>query len=308
MFTIDDAEPQHREVWRDMLHRDLLRALAALAELGAVELSVGTPDPLFTMDLGEDAEPDAPSMPIPDDARARLQEALAPGAEPVDLASLTALGHYAVRRRLVDVGRYAPVVGELTDAPPAQLLGTVAEHYTPETGNDEIVRWIAARGGDNDAMPELLDAVKRCPFRTRAAAMLSVLAATRTDPTGWLRDLRTDPRLGSLALNQLVRGNEIELDGLDESEGLRGMAEQFIQVLETGGVQALEQTLGSMPDGEREDIVNAVLRSGHPDITALDEIRELTAPQQHSATVHPLVGLHGRRPTPRRGKPRGRKR
>lgn len=307
-YTIDDAEPRQREAWRDMLHRDLLRALAALAELGAVELSVGNPDPVFSMDLDDDPEPDAPSMPVPDEARKRLRDALAPGADPVDLARLTPLGHHAVHRRLLDSGRYAPIVGELTGAGPAELLGTVAEHYTSTTGNGEITRWVAARGGENDAMPQLLDAVRRCPFRARAAAMFDVLTATRADRVGWLRALRTDGQLGPLVVNQLVRDGEIEVDELGESEGLRGIAEQFIQLLETGGQQAVEQVLGSMPAPEREDIRNAVLRSAHPDTTALDELCELAAPPQRPANVHPLAGPHRRRPASRPRKSRGRKR
>jgi hypothetical protein len=59
-------------------------------------------------------------------------------AKPGRQVSLTPLGTRAMRQRMLAEGREAGLVGELADASPAELLGTVAEHYTPETGVEEI--------------------------------------------------------------------------------------------------------------------------------------------------------------------------
>ena len=63
-------------------------------------------------------------------------------------------------------------MGELADASPAELLGTVAEHYTPETGMEEIAIWRAAHGGWLDP---LVQAIRDCPFVSRRVAMLQTL-------------------------------------------------------------------------------------------------------------------------------------
>lgn len=295
-FTIDEAPTHQREIWRMTLHYDLLRVLRALDRLGALELTSGTADPAFCLDLGEDddsgEDQQVPTVPLPEEARARLRAALAPDAGPVDLARLTTLGTRAVRSRLLAAGRYAPLVGELRDAGPAQLLGTLAEHYTSETAVEELAGWLAARGGQTQAMPRLLEAIRQCPLRTRAAAMLDVLAMHRPDRNEWLHTLRDDAGIGPLAVNSLVNEGACEPDALTAQEQQLGMAEQFIHLLEAGGRESVRQTLETMPnDGQRNAILSAVLDSGHPDTTGLAELRELAGPSSQDTTVHSLVGL-----------------
>ncbi|MEU4403628.1 hypothetical protein AB0F88_03820 [Streptosporangium sp. NPDC023963] len=145
-----------------------------LSSLGAVEPSHGVADELYSSDLrpgvvdgiGELTEDD---LPLPPEARARLLPRL---AEPGPLVRLTPLGTRAVRERLLADGRDAPLLGELADAPAGELLGVLAQHYTQETAAAELDGWLAAHGGD---VEPLLDAVRACPFRTRASAMLSTL-------------------------------------------------------------------------------------------------------------------------------------
>lgn len=128
---------------------DLRRLLGVLAEFGAVELTVGRPDPVYRVDLGPDRQwqPDDDSESLPPDIQDRLWAALGPDAEPVELISLTAPATRAVRARLLREGRYAPLVGELFEAEPAALLGMVAEPYSQETGAAEIAGWLDAHGG-----------------------------------------------------------------------------------------------------------------------------------------------------------------
>src|SRR5260370_22562009 len=77
-----------------------------------------------------------------------------------------------MRQRMVAEGREAGLVGELANASPAELLGTVAEHYTPETAAEEIGIWRAAHGGSLDP---LVQAIRDCPFLSRRVALLKTL-------------------------------------------------------------------------------------------------------------------------------------
>ncbi|MFE9062633.1 hypothetical protein [Streptomyces violaceusniger] len=73
----------------------------------------------------------APSAPDPE-AAARARELRAELASaPVELIRLTDLGTRCVRQRLIAQGRSAPLVGELTHAPAAGLLGVLAQEYDP---------------------------------------------------------------------------------------------------------------------------------------------------------------------------------
>jgi hypothetical protein len=54
-------------------------------------------------------------------------------AEPGRVVSLTPLGTRAMRQRMLAEGREAGLVGELVNASAAEVLGAVAEHYTPGT-------------------------------------------------------------------------------------------------------------------------------------------------------------------------------
>lgn len=305
-FYLDGLDPVAATRWRDGLGVDLRRLLGALADFGAVELTIARPDPIYRADLDPDAMLDADEpAPLSPDAMDRLRDALDPDAGPVELVRLTPLATRAVRARLLSEGRYAPLVGELSEAEPAGLLGVIAEHYSPQAAEAEIAGWLAVHGGREHGLPLLLDGVRGCPFRTRAAAMLDVLAQAAPERSTFLRGLRADRQLGPIVTQMLVDDGEITLDELDPQEGLLAMTEQFIHLLEIGGADALTDALGQLPTGQAHDMVAAMLASGHPDHTGLDELRDLA--QTHlphhrpgRATVHPLAGAS------RSTRPRGR--
>lgn len=304
VYTIEDAEPHLRDLWRKKITWDLLSALRCLQELGAVELSTGVPDALYRADLVDDAA--GPKTPLPDDARQRLLAALAPGAEPVDLVRLTPLGTHAVRTRLLAEGRAAPLVGELVDVRPEQLLGTVAEHYPLDTGSGEIGLWLDAHGGEHIGTPLLLEAIGRCPFRSRAATMLGVLAAAQPDRTTWLRTLRGHPTVGPLATISLVNDEVLGIDDLTDVERTQAFTEQLLQLLEVGGPQAVRESLASVPADDRKAMLADITRSGHPDARGVAELRDVIEHLRSPGTAHPLAGV-SRRGRDRR-KPRNRKR
>ncbi|MBE1500761.1 hypothetical protein H4696_007861 [Amycolatopsis lexingtonensis] len=293
-----DLEPSMEPLWRDGLAREFRRLLTKLAEFGAVELTEGPPDPMFSMDL----VPENPEL--PPDIQDRLRVALE--APSVELVTLTPLATRAVRAQLLREGRFAPLVGELAAATPAAMLGVVAEHYSEDEAAAEITGWLAAHGGRDAGLPLLLDAVRECPFRTRASVMLEILTGSLPDGDAVLHDLRTDPALGPIATQLLVERGELALEGLAEREALLGMAEQFLVLLETAGPEATAATLIEVPDGERAHLAEAILGSGHSDHVGLAELAEVFEQVRPVRTVHPLGGLTRSRGTNGKSKKRRR--
>lgn len=306
-FHLHALDPAIATQWRQGVGADLRRLLDVLADFGAVEVSVGQPDPVYRSDLDVewDLESNEPA-PLQPDAFERLRSALQPDTGPMELVSLTPLATRAVRARLVHEGRYAPLVGELSDAEPAQLLGMIAEHYSPETAELEIAAWLATHGGRRHGLPLLLDAVRNCPFRTRATAMLDLLIQIAPDRSVFLHELRSDEQLGPIVIQMLLDDGEINMDDLAPQEGLRGMAEQFIQLLEVGGSEAVAEALAQIPADQAREMLPALLACGHPDHTGMDELASLAETKlarlpAGRAAVHTLAGRS------RSSRPRGRR-
>ncbi|MET9243993.1 hypothetical protein [Nonomuraea sp. NPDC003709] len=287
-LMLDDGpqNPQRRKV-----DDDLVAALETLAELGAVELSDGVADALYLSDLGDDGE----EQPLPPDARARLRAVL---TEPGLLVSLTPLGLRGVRERMLAEGRDAPLVGELAEAAPGELLGLLAEHYPPEEAATELESWLAAHGGD---VEPLLDAIRACPFRTRASVMLSTLVEARPDGRSLLARLRGDRVLGPIAVTLLHDTGAMGPDDLSSSEQLLLMTEGLLNLLELAGPEEVVTQLGQMAGREAPQIIEAVTQSGHPATIGMDELRRLVAEplRARSRTLRfvegPRPGARGRR-------------
>ena len=295
------VEGPGQDLWREGVQHDVRRTLEVLAALGAVELTTGIPDPMFSLDLQPVPHDEAggfSASALPPDSQQRIRAALDPGSGDIQLVRLTALGTYAVRKRLLAEGRTAPLVGELSDATGAQLLGIVAEHYGPDTGRDEIDRWLAANHADLD---QLLDSVRRCAFRSRAAAMVDVLVASQPDGDNLIPQLRTDPLLGSIAIHRLIGAEQLRIDDLSPSEALTGMAEQFLQLLEIGGPDSVRAALGEVSD--LPEFADAIDNSGHPDTEGLAELRTLVIEPALKATRRGLHAVSSRSQHPKRKRP-----
>ncbi|MDS0137767.1 MULTISPECIES: hypothetical protein [unclassified Amycolatopsis] len=262
-----DLEPSIEAIWRDGLMGEFRRLLVVLAGFGAVELTTGPADPMYTMDL----VPENPEL--TPEAQDRLRAAL--GAPSLELVALTPLGTWAIRERLLREGRVAPLVGELAGASPAAMLGGVSEHFSEDWAGAEIDGWLAAHGGRDTGLPMLLDAVRRCPFRTRASVMLQILVDSLPDGDAVLRGLRTDPALGPIATQLLVERGDLALEDLDAREGLLGITEQFLVLLETAGPEATASTLVEVPADERAHLAEAITTSGHPDGVGIAELAEV---------------------------------
>ncbi|PZG12847.1 hypothetical protein, partial [Nonomuraea aridisoli] len=254
------------ESGREWVAHDLGRTFEILSDLGAVELTHGPADPLYTSDLDHEEQE------LPPDAVERLRARLS--APDLLLARLTPLALSAVRDSLLAEGRDAPLIGELATASPASLLGVISEHYSHDGAVAELDGWLAHPGHNIDA---LLQAVRACPFRSRASALLHVLGETLPEIRARLPRLRDDPALGPIVLSHLVDRGDLAPASLPPHEHLLLAAESFITLLEIAGLETLEQQLKAKAGPDAPGFLEAVLSSGHPDTVGLEEIRTLVA-------------------------------
>ncbi|MDQ0955842.1 hypothetical protein QFZ24_009851 [Streptomyces phaeochromogenes] len=300
-FQLDAGPDLQHRMWFEHADRDLRSVLDALVDLGAVEREQGIADPVFLEADLSDLEDSGPELPAgmsqelaemlgvmgtaadPAAARERdrrLREELTAG--PVELIRLTELGTRAVRQRLLAAGRDAPLVGELVQAPAASLLGVLAEDYDPDAARTELAGWISARGERDAALRQLTDAVRTMAgtaFRTRAQAMLDVLAVALPDGEGerLLRALRGDAVLAPLALSALAHRELLSPEDMTDAEHLLVLAESLLQLVElAGGSGGAEEVLRAQGP-EASDAVAAALDSAHPDRAGLEELRHLAA-------------------------------
>ena len=198
-------------------------------------------------------------------------------------------------------GREAGLVGELADASPAELLGTVAEHYTPETGVEEIAIWRAAHGGSLDP---LVQAIRDCPFVSRRVPILQTLVNAVPEGDKLLASLLRDPELGPVAL--LAEKQDRRPDEVSPAEAAWLMAGSVLELLEMGGPDAVREQLAELPRSQREDVVRAVRDSGYPARETLEDFRVLVAEPILGAPSRSRAVRNAPARRPGRGKGRGR--
>ncbi|MFC7648532.1 hypothetical protein ACFQX6_54905 [Streptosporangium lutulentum] len=180
------------------------------------------------------------------------------------------------------------------------MLGVVAQHYTVETAKTEIEGWLAAHGED---VERLLRAVRECPFRTRAAAMLNILVGALPDGRSILRGLRGDSGLRSLAVMSLLDAGDLQPEDLTDREQLLLITEGLLTLLELGGSEVVREQLTDLAPDQASEIVTGVLSSGHPDRVAVEEFRTLVAERIRDHD-RPLRLIRGQAPGAR-GRPSG---
>lgn len=297
-FEVDSLSPitqmgLHRRVDNNLEHIfDAFEALGAVASVHDLASEV------FSEDLDEGVTmPSGAAAPFTGERAAALRERL---AAPGRLVSLTPLGTRAMRQRLLAEGREAGLVGELASASPAELLGTVAEHYTPATAAEEIAIWRAAGG----SLDPLLRAIRDCPFLCRKAAMLNVLADGIPEGDELLASLLCDPELGPVAL--LVQNRDLDPDEVNPEEAAWLMAGNILELLEIGGPDAVRAQLEELPRPQRADVVRAVCDSGYPARETLEDFRILVADPIVSAPPRLRAVRNASKRDHRRQKRRGR--
>ena len=295
-FDVDSLSPLGQMGLRGRVDNDVEHIFDAFEALGAVTSTRGLASDVFSEDLDE-----ASGMadgPFSRERAAALRELL---AEPGRLVSLTPLGTRAMRRRMLAEGREAGLVGELADASPAELLGTVAEHYTPETGMEEIAIWRAAHGGWLDP---LVQAIRDCPFVSRRVAMLQTLVKAVPEGDDLLAGLLCDPELGPVVL--LAEKQDRKPGEVSPAEAAWLMAGSLLEFLEIGGPDAVREELEELPRYQREAAVCAVRDSGFPARETLEDFRVLVAEPILSTPSQPRAVRNIPAPRSRRGKRRGR--
>ena len=295
-FDVDSLSPLGQVGLRGRVDNDVEQIFDAFEALGAVTSTRGLASDVFSEDLDE-----ASGMadgPFSGERAAALRELL---AKPGRQVSLTPLGTRAMRRRMLAEGREAGLVGELADASPAELLGTVAEHYTPETGVEEIAIWRAAHGGSLDP---LVQAIRDCPFVSRRVAMLQTLVKAVPEGGGLLARLSRDPELGPVVL--LAEKQDRNPGEVSPAEAAWLMAGSLLEFLEIGGPDAVREQLEELPRYQREAAVCAVRDSGYPARETLEDFRVLVAEPIFSTPSRPRAVRNIRAQRSRRGKRRGR--
>jgi hypothetical protein len=296
-FDLDFLSPLSLMGLRGRVDNDVEHIFDAFEALGAVTTVQGMASEIFSMDLDGGATlPSGVEPPFEANQAAALREQL---AKPVRLAALTPLGTRAMRERMLAEGREAGLVGELTGATAAELLGTVTEHYTTSSGPEEIAIWRAAHGGSLDP---LVQAVRDCPFLSRRVALLKTLAHSVPEGTELLAELIRDPDLGPVVL--LAERGDLSPQDVHPDEAAWIMAGSVLELLEIGGPEAVREQLKGLPPAERKDIVRAVSDSGYPAPETLEEFRTLVAEPILRAPTRPHAIRGTRRPGP--GKPRRR--
>ena len=293
-FDLDFLSPLSLMGLRGRVDNDVEYIFDAFEALGAVTTVQGMASEIFSMDLDDGAMPFGIESPFGADQAAVLRERL---AKPARLVSLTPLGTRAMRERMLAEGREAGLVGELAGAAPAELLGTVAEHYTTSSGPEEIAIWRAAHGGSLDP---LVQAVRDCPFVSRRVALLKTLARSVPEGTELLAELTRDPDLGPVVL--LAERDDLSPQDATPDEAAWIMAGSLLELLEIGGPAAVREQLKNLPPAQRGDIVRAVSASSYPVPETLEEFRTLVAePILHElARPHAVRGTAARRPRSRK--------
>jgi hypothetical protein len=280
---------------RGRVDNDVEHIFDAFETLGAVTTVHGMASEIFSMDLDDGTTlPFGIESPFEAGQAAALRERL---ARPVRLAALTPLGTRAMRERMLAEGREAGLVGELAGATPAELLVTVAEHYTTSSATEEIAIWRAAHGGSLDP---LVQAVRHCPFLSRRVALLAARVRNVPEGTELLAELIRDPDLGPVVL--LAERDDLSPQDATPDEAAWIMAGSLLELLEIGGTEAVREQLKGLPPAQSKDIVRAVSASGYPAPETLEEFRTLVAgPILHTpARPHAVQGTAARRPRPRK--------
>jgi hypothetical protein len=274
-FDVDSLSPLGQIGLRGQVDNDVAQIFDAFEGLGALTSAHGVADAVFAEDLDE------ADGPFSGERAARLRKRL---AEPGRLVSLTPLGTRAMRQRMLAEGREAGLVGELAGASPAEVLGTVAEHYPPGTAAEEIAIWRAAHGGSLDP---LVQAIRDCSFVSRRVALLQTLVSAVPEGDQLLAGLVSDPVLGPVVL--LAEKQDRRPDEVSPAEAAWLMAGSLLELLEIAGPDMARQQLEELPRAQREDVVRAVRDSGYPARETLEDFRVLVAEPILGASSRPRV-------------------
>jgi len=293
-FDVGSLSPLSQMGLHGRVDNDVEHIFDAFEALGAVTSTHGVASVVFAEDLDEGS--DMADRPFSGERAAALRERL---AEPGRMVSLTPLGTRAMRQRMLAEGREAGLVGELVGGSPAEVLGTVAEHYMPETTAEEISIWRATHGGSVDP---LVQAIRDCSFLSRRAALLKTLVNAVPEGDELLASLLRDPELGPVAL--LAEKHDRRPDEVSPAEAAWLMAGSILELLEIGGPGAVREQLEELPRPQREDVVRAVRDSGYPARKTLEEFRVLVAEPILSAPSRPRIVRNAPRRRPRPSKRR----
>ncbi|MEO3752884.1 hypothetical protein [Streptomyces sp. B6B3] len=180
---------------------------------------------------------------------------------------LTPLGLYGVRRRMVEAGLDAPVVGDLRNADAGELLAAIP--YRPESAaREESELWLAERE-PLDAARLLLAAARGAdeegPGRRLGCQLVLSLVDGRGEEA--LREVLGDRELGGLARVWLAERGAVDIPPPDEDMVFWLTIDTLAAQLDTPAEQEEAAELGELMrdlTGQHGEFFDRAWRSEHP--------------------------------------------
>jgi hypothetical protein len=198
--------------------------------------------------------------------------------------SLTPLGRWGLMAWMRAQGIDAPIIGEMTDAPAAEVLAW-CNGRTQEEAEAELRAWIAKR--PVTAAHEIAEAA-----RSGAPVMEAMFAFELIGPEAEtaVRGLLDDDRLAGPALVWLVDQELQDPDDLPTDLLLALMTESLLQVLEDEGPQEMAEHMALQgPIEEQLRMVDALAASDHPRtpelLSAIGKHHPMKPVAKHARTV-----------------------
>ncbi len=180
---------------------------------------------------------------------------------------LTPLGLYGVRRRMLEAGLEAPIVGDLRQEPAGELLAAIP--YRPESAaREEAELWLAERQ-PLDAARLLLAAARgddaEAPGRRLGCQLVLSLVDARGEEA--LREVLDDRELGGLARVWLAERGAADIPPPDEDMVFWLTIDTLAAQLDTPAEQEEAAELGELMrdlTGQHGEFFDRAWRSDHP--------------------------------------------
>lgn len=186
-----------------------------------------------------------------------------------DGLALTPLGVWGVREMLLADGFVAPEVGDLAEAPAAELVGGLSWHRD-DTADEEIDRWLAVRAPQSAAAELLAVMDKGDPASRNLSA--AVLHRVDAEAEPLVRAALEHPRCRPYAALWLVEHGDTELE-LDPDDMMWVFIDTVAGMLDSSEpAQAVEAALADAPsEADLASMIETMWRIEHDDVVEVLE-------------------------------------
>jgi hypothetical protein len=208
---------------------------------------------------------------------AALEQLGAVTTDPADsLVRLTPLGTWAVREALQQEGFTAPLIEEMVTEP-ADVVCDALLDATPDTTDNMLIPWVAARG-DEAAAAELAACATETTSPSVRLVAIGALAYTRDVGLAQAQRLRSSGGLaGAVATAWLIQHGALDETEADQRELRLALADNLATMAEHDD---LIDELTTHPVDEQLDLVHMLADTDHPDRIDLLEVIIAEHPDQ----------------------------